>query len=269
MSDTETTATTRTAVAPRVLGRLREFDPKVDNICTYLERLELYFEVNAVEADRQVSVLLTVIGAKAYDTLRSLFAPTLPREKSFNQLMAALKQHFDPKPLVIGERFHFYQRSQKADESVADFLTALRKLSIRCEFGTFLDQALRDRFVCGVASVTIQKRLLAEDGLESSRALEIAQGIEAAEKNSKELKAEQPTTDLNFTGSSNRGPRNERCHRCGGRNHDPKVCRFRHVECHNCHRNGHIAAACRSQPRRQTASEQDEPQRRNQGGRSR
>ena len=200
ISDTETTAT-RTPVAPRVLGRLREFDPKVDNICTYLERLELYFKVNAVEADRQVLVLLTVIGAKAYDTLRSLFAPTLPRTKSFDELMPALKQHFDPKPLVIGERFHFYQRSQKADES---FLTALRKLSIRCEFGDFLDQALHDRFVCGVASATIQKRLLAEDGLESARALEIAQGIEAAEKNSKELKA---TADLNFAGSSNRGPR--------------------------------------------------------------
>ena len=52
MSDTETATSTRTAVAPGMLGRLREFDPKVDNICTYLERLELYFEVNAVEADR-------------------------------------------------------------------------------------------------------------------------------------------------------------------------------------------------------------------------
>ena len=58
MSDTETTAT-HTPVAPQVLGRLQEFDPKVDNIYTYLERLELYFEVNTVEADRQVSVLAT------------------------------------------------------------------------------------------------------------------------------------------------------------------------------------------------------------------
>ena len=36
-----------------------------------------------------------------------------------------------------------------------------------------------------------------------ARALEIAQGIEAAGKNSKELKAEQPTADWNFAGSSN------------------------------------------------------------------
>ena len=36
----------------------------------------------------------------ANDTSRSLFAPTLPPEKSFNELMSALKQHFDPKPLI-------------------------------------------------------------------------------------------------------------------------------------------------------------------------
>ena len=113
--------------------------------------------------------------------------------------------------------------------------------------------------VVHVASAMIQKRLLAEDGLESARVLEIAQGIEAAEKNSKELKAEQPTADLNFAGSSTRGPQNERCHRYGGRNHDPKVYRFKHVECYKCHGTGHIAAACRSQPKRQPAPEQDQP----------
>ena len=67
---------TAAAPPPRVLGRLHEFDPKADNISTYLERLQLYFEANQVEDDRKVSVLLTVIGAKAYETLRSLLAPS-------------------------------------------------------------------------------------------------------------------------------------------------------------------------------------------------
>ena len=53
--------------------------------------------------------------------------------------MDALKRHFDPKPLVIAERFWFYQRSQKATESIADFVADLRRLSIKCEFGEFLE----------------------------------------------------------------------------------------------------------------------------------
>ena len=86
--------------APRVLGRLQEFDPRVDNMSTYLERLELYFDANAVEPARKVSVLLTVIGARVYDTLCSLLAPGKLQDKSFTELLEMLKEHFDLKPLL-------------------------------------------------------------------------------------------------------------------------------------------------------------------------
>ena len=207
-------ATPEAAPAARMLGKLQEFDSRVDNMSSYLERLEIYFDANAVEASRKVSVFLTVIGAKAYDTLRSLLAPTLPRDKTFPELLAVLKQHFDPKPLVIAER---YKRSQKSTETVAEFLADLRKLSIRCDFGTFLDQALRDRFVCGVRSDAIQKKLLSEDDLTIARALEIAQSIKAADKNSLE--------SLNFAGAKKSKP----CYRCGCR-HDAKLCKFRNAQ---------------------------------------
>ena len=63
---------------PQMFGTISEFNPKSDNVSTYLERLELYFEVNQVEEDRKVLALLTVMGATAYDTLWSLLAPTPP-----------------------------------------------------------------------------------------------------------------------------------------------------------------------------------------------
>ena len=232
-----------TLIAPRVLGRLQEFDPRVNNMSTYLERLELYFEANAVEAARKVSVLLTVIGAQVYDTLRSLLAPVKPQEKSFIELITILKQHFDPKPLVIGERFRFYRRSQKVNETVAEFQADLRKLSIRCEFGTFLDQAIRDRFVCGVHSESIQKKLLAEDGLTAAKALELAQSIEAAEKNARELKGcVKPVSleGLNYTEAERK-----LCKHCG-RHHSDNTCKFRDAVCHTCGKMGHISPVCRS-----------------------
>ena len=143
-------AVPHSASSQPVLGSLGEFDYRTDSVSSYLEQMQLYFEANAVADDRKVAVLLTVIGAKTYETLRSLLAPERPRDKSYDELKAILLKHYDPQPLVVGERFRFYQRSQKSGESIADFVADLRRLSIKCEFGDFLDQALRDRFVCGV-----------------------------------------------------------------------------------------------------------------------
>ena len=183
--------------SPRVLGSLGEFDPKTDNISFYLERLQLYFEANTVEEDRKVAVLLIVVGARTYETLRSLLAPTLPRDKSFEELLGVLKKHFDPQPLVIGERFRCYQRSQKPGESIADFIADLRQLSIKCDFWSFLDQALRDRFVCGVRSEAIQKKLLTESDLTIKKAQDIVQSIESADLSAKDLKGDSPAVSVN------------------------------------------------------------------------
>ena len=47
---------------------------------------------------------------------------------------------------------------------------------------------IRDRLVCGVNHDTIQPQLLAEKELTFERAFEVAQSVEAAEKNSKIIK---------------------------------------------------------------------------------
>ena len=131
-----------------IIGRVQEFIPETKALSAYLERLQLFFDANIIAEDRKVSVLLTVVGVKNYAWLCSLIAPSLPRDKTFDELVGKLKAHFEPKPLVIVERFHYYRRSQELDESVLTYIAELRRLTARCEFGVFLDEALRDRFVC-------------------------------------------------------------------------------------------------------------------------
>ncbi len=56
--------------------------------------------------------------------------------------MAELKSHFEPKRLVIAERFYFHHRAQAAGETVVDFVTELRRLTTYCEFGAHLYEAV-------------------------------------------------------------------------------------------------------------------------------
>ena len=176
-----------TGTAP--IGQLQEFNPDNETISAYLERFELYMSVNGIAAEKKVSTLLLLLGRKHYTLIRGLVSPEKPENKSFEDLKSLLENHYSPEPIVIAERFNFYQRNQKSGESIADYVACLRRLASTCKFKTFLSEALRDKLVCGLNSEAIQKSLLAKKDLTLETAMDIALGMEAAAKRAKELKS--------------------------------------------------------------------------------
>ena len=169
-------------MAMRRSESIARFEPynEADDIEEYFEWLELFFEVHKITAGKKVAHLLSDIGPKTYTVLKSLTTPTLPAECEFKRLKEVLVQHYKPKPLIIAERFAFHKRDQRPEEKINDFLIELRKLAQSCDFGDFLEQALRDRFVCGLANLNLQKRLLTEKNLTLERAVSIATAMEMA-----------------------------------------------------------------------------------------
>ena len=113
-------------MATTTIGTLTEFKSESEQIEAYLERVQLFFDANTIEEDKQVAVLLTVIGSSTYALLTSLLAPCKPREKSFAELSETLRRHFDPKTLVIAERFYFHRRNQASGESISEYVAELR-----------------------------------------------------------------------------------------------------------------------------------------------
>ena len=227
-------------------GRLQEFNSATESVTAYLERVDLFFAANEIADDKKVAVFLSSVGATTYALLRDLSAPDKPADKTMGQLTTILKGHFNPKPLVIAERYQFHTRSQKTTESVVEYLASLRKLATYCEFEGFLAQALRDRFVCGLHNSAIQTKLLSEADLTLERAVEIAQSLESAEKSSKKLQGEDHSSISRISHQSHKSHNKKQCYRCGEDSHASDSCRFRDAVCRKCHRKGHIARVCRS-----------------------
>ena len=237
------------AASSRTIGHMQAFDAANESVTAYLERFQLFVTVNSIEDDKLVPTLLTVVGSAHYTLLRGLVAPKMPKDLTFDQLKETLKKHFDPEPILIAERFHFYQRNQDAGESISAYLASLRRLASTCKFGDFLEDALRDRLVCGMLNESIQKVLLTKEDLTLSKAVSVSQGMEAAALKSKELHANKsgPRSAGSVMAVGAAAPAHSRpCGRCGCGNHEPSTCRFRTATCHKCGKVGHIAPVCRS-----------------------
>ena len=247
-SEKDLTQTQDITLATRMattIGQIQEFQPDNENFSSYIERVQLFFTANDIAEDKKIAVLLSMVGSKNYSLLRSLVAPRTPKDLSFDELVSTLRQHFEPKPVIIAEWFHFHRRSQAVGESIADYLAELRRLTVYCEFGAFLEQALRDRLVCGIHSEGIQKRLLAEADLTLATAVKIAQGMETAENNSRAFKDTVPSVQHFSVGTKLTTQTKKACYRCGQTSHDQTNCRFHGENCHQCGKQGHIASVCR------------------------
>ncbi|GBN40060.1 hypothetical protein AVEN_1142-1 [Araneus ventricosus] len=136
---------------------MEPFNAEVETFTSYLDRLEMFFTTNNVPDDKKVPTMITLLSAKTYALLRNLVEPVKPEDKSFQELIAILAKQLNPKPLVILERFRFHQWNQTEGKSMAEFCAQLKKLATNCEFGQFLNDSLRERFVCGLRSEAIQK----------------------------------------------------------------------------------------------------------------
>ena len=232
-------------------GKIGEFDPIQESWDMYIERLELYFVANGVtEAERKRAVLLTASGPSTYKLIRNLTAPEKPTEVAYSEIVALVKVHHTPKPSVTVQRYKFHTRTQQPGESVAVFVAELRQLSEHCEFGTTLEDMIRDRLVCGVANSSIQGRLLAEQSLTLKQAHDLARAIETAEKNVRDLQGPKQSTAVHTVMHKQRGAEHRTgtenpCHQCGGK-HLPQQCRFKTNVCHACKKRGHLARMCRT-----------------------
>ncbi|XP_065190667.1 uncharacterized protein K02A2.6-like [Sycon ciliatum] len=251
-----------------LLGNLGPFtSTDADDWESYLARLDQFYKANKIEDGRKKSVFLTVVGESVFRLLVTLIAPATLDDKSLSELRQTLTAHFSPKRLTIAERYKFWSRSQQASESFHDYAAELRRLAKTCDFGNGLEDAIRDRFVCGIRDAVVCKKLLTIDALTLETALKTAAAQEVVDREAARLMAAGRSTsessDVHAVWHKRQPPAPRQrgksgasassttdgaapCYRCGNKDHAPSQCRFKASECHYCHKRGHLEKVCRT-----------------------
>ncbi|XP_031570808.1 uncharacterized protein K02A2.6-like [Actinia tenebrosa] len=212
------------------------------------------------------AILLSVIGPATYILLRNLVSPSKPTEKSYIELVSALRNHYQPTISITVQRYKFHTRARKTNESVPDYVSKLKKLAEKCDFKDTLNDMLKDRLVAGINDEKIQKRLLIETDLTFEKAYNISVTEELANQDAHALQTPTGSGPVNKVGCSPKtAPNkasythsahpmssgaykqgNKHCFRCGDKSHTAPKCRFINAKCHYCSKVGHIEKVCLS-----------------------
>ncbi|KAK8788324.1 hypothetical protein V5799_021900, partial [Amblyomma americanum] len=238
---------------------------------SWVGRLQFYFEANNItDPALKRANLLTLCGEQTYDTVCALIQPSTPAAVSYDDIVAALQKHYDPRPSEVYSRARFQRRDQLEGETVSAYIAALKKLAAHCNFGTLtttatgqerdaassanptmlpLDVMLRDRFVCGLCDESLQQRMFAEKDLAFNKAYDITVRAESAGHQQREIRrntepVHQTSNQAHKTSvAAKLVKKAQRCWRCDDQ-HNPQECRFQSAPCNFCHKRGHIERAC-------------------------
>lgn len=241
-------------------GFMEPYNAETEEWSHWTERLEQYFDLNNIKEEKQVAMLLTMVGSKGYALFRNLCLPDLPKTKTFEELKEKMQNHIQPPPSEIAERYKFKQCMQREGEDIKTFCARMKGLSTHCNFGTELSKHLRDQFVCGTRSSSTKEKLLRSGkDLTFDKAVEIASAMETAHRDStsmnqllqesssmnviKERKAHHKASGKKQTDSSDSNY--DSCKHCGKNNHISSRCRYKNYKCNNCGLKGHLASICR------------------------
>ena len=203
---------------------------------------------------------------------------------SYEEVKAALRQHFEEKRNFLAARLDFFRTVQQECQSITDVLAELRNKAKECDFEEQCcvkcqDNALRDRLVMGCRHTFIQQAILKEGDASLANVLQCAkmaellskalckmheqttdhttghtqQGVHAV-RHSQPSRQKQRFRDKQRPEHAEKGQANTQpnrrgqkvCYRCGSLTHHHRDCPFINAVCYGCDRKGHIQAVCRS-----------------------
>lgn len=255
--ETGATVPSSSAAAPAALvGAVPQYQSDY-GVKEWLEILETFFQQNSIVNELEKTRFLILYGGmEIYTKLRILCAPETPNKTEFTKVRDKLVALLSTKVDNSVARQRFYSRKQKQGESVSDFALALKELSDACDFGNFMDTAVRDRFIYNLADPYISSMTIKAKKTTFEAAVSEAQTheLEILSKGRLEVNAfgQGRVQRKNLQRKFKSSPRNGKCPTCGRAGHkDGRECPAvtNQWECFYCHKKGHTRNVCRAKGR--------------------
>ena len=218
----------------------------------WITRFKIFIRASGLDSesdDRKVALLLHYLGKECMDIFTSFNVDI--DDVEFDELVGLFSKHFSPKKNLTVERFKLFSRKQNRDESLDNYVTVLKNLSLSCELQDLREQLVKDVMIAGLSSNHdfIREKLLLEDPDTLEKAFNIAKTMERSREECRELTRGEDELINSVQRRKSRKNENEKmvenCRYCGD-THKVRKCPAYGTKCKKCGKFNHFARLCKS-----------------------
>ncbi|KAJ1197721.1 hypothetical protein NDU88_001575 [Pleurodeles waltl] len=211
---------------------------------------------NLLTPEKKKKILLHCLGAKGLQIYNRINKKIRAPDQGdvFSHTLEDLTEYFRPAVCVAVDRFKCYHRKQQLEESVEDYVAALKNLALSCKFGNLHDDLIRDQIIMHTANHHIQEKLWSRGEASLREVIDLVKSAELTGRCAKAvLRSEDKSfsklddnTTIAIVKKSNESSRREKeivnlknkrsCFRCGSKFHlaNDRKCPARNLKCSNC-----------------------------------
>lgn len=169
---------------------------------TYLKATEICKK----DESTKCAQLLTLIGDEGI-RIYNTFTWNPDEEETLESLQEKFDAHLNPKKNLSFERHKFFTYRQAEGQTIEQFITELKNLSLSCEFGNLRESLVRDILICGIRSTFLREKLLQEDIATLEKAVQTCNNFESTRKQNRQISnglgKENEVELVSFKSSSN------------------------------------------------------------------
>ncbi|KAJ1198574.1 hypothetical protein NDU88_002413 [Pleurodeles waltl] len=164
----------------------------------FVNYISTFEDEEELTPEKKKKILLHCLGAKGLKIYNSINKKTRAPDQGdvFSHALEDLTEYFRPAVCVAVDRFKFYHRKQQLEESVEDYVAALKNLALSCKFGNLHDDLIRDQIIMHTANPHIQEKLWSR---EEASLREVIDLVKSAELTGRCAKAVLRREDKSFS----------------------------------------------------------------------
>lgn len=231
---------------------------------------EIASGLNKEEQEIRTATFLTVVGSQALEVYNTFQWDTEEEKTQLEVILKKFEYYCLPKVNITYERYLFNSRKQNENESIDEYVTALRSLAENCDFGSLKESLIRDIMILGLKEDRLREILLRECDLKLENALNIARSSERARRQFEVIAHKKESSDFSVNNISRKfketnksdktNKKSKGCWFCGQFHifGDRTKCPAYGKTCDKCNKKNHFAKVCQMKTNFEIGEEEDE-----------